>query len=747
AYLKRVELGKAELEPFLDRIEEYVRTVVRKAEDAPVRERQTVAVETASSKSESSAVAQLLSVATTGQPDLLGLLQKAFAFSSFRPNQEKVCQAVADGNDALLVMPTGAGKSICYQLPGLARGGTTLVISPLIALIEDQAGMLRKRGFAAESIHSGRDRATSRQVCVDYLAGRLQFLFVAPERFKIAGFAEMLGKRKPTLIAIDEAHCISQWGHDFRPDYRMLGQYLPLMRPAPVVALTATATAQVQEDICHQLKLPRVSRFVHGFRRHNIGIEVVERRASERLAQIEQVLSDNDRRPAIVYAPTRKRTEELVAELKRTFKAAAYHAGLDSEHRREVQEDFISGKTELIVATVAFGMGIDKPDVRTVIHTALPGSLEGYYQEIGRAGRDGLPSRALLMHSYADRHTHDFFMERDYPDAAVLDRIFEALGEEPVEKAKLQKRLKIEPDLFDKALEKLWIHGGAIVDYEENVTRGDRTWKPSYLQQSQLRSTQIEHVIRFASSNGCRMATLVAHFGDVADKGAPCGICDFCAPQSCIAQRFRAPAEHERVALDRIVSALRARSPRATGKLYAELFAHDEISRDQFENIVGGAVRSGLFSQTEEVFEKDGKRIPYRSVRLDPEARSRDGDTRPEFLMKDAGALSPAPPHRKKRKTRSAKQLEPVKAKRSKDRAPVNAGRDKLEQALKAWRLKEAKRRGIPAFRIFTDRVLKNILAGTPQSANQLSAISGVSTSFVKQYGDQICAVMRQHAV
>ncbi len=744
AYLKRVERGEVQLEPFIDRIEEYVRAVVRKAEDAPAREGEPEPAEVSSVKGEVSAGPAPFTIEGQERPDLLQLLQKAFAFSSFRPNQEKVCQAVADGSDVLLVMPTGAGKSICYQLPGLARGGTTLVISPLIALIEDQVAILRKRGFSAESIHSGRDRATSRRVCQDYLAGRLQFLFVAPERFKINGFAEMLGKRKPTLIAIDEAHCISQWGHDFRPDYRMLGRYLPIMRPAPVVALTATATPQVQEDICDQLKLPQASRFVHGFRRHNIAIEVVERRASERLLQIEQVLSDKGRRPAIVYAPTRKGTEELAAELKRAFGAQAYHAGLDSDHRRQVQENFITGKTEVIVATVAFGMGIDKPNVRTVIHTGLPGSVEGYYQEIGRAGRDGLPSRAILMHSYADRHTHDFFIERDYPEVLVLDRIFAGLNGEPVEKSKLQKRLRIEADLFDKALEKLWVHGGAIVDYEDSIARGDQSWRRSYLQQSELRSTQIEHVIRFASSNACRMATLVGHFGDISDKGVRCGICDFCAPETCVAQRFRAPAEHERVAMDRVIAALQMKSPRATGKLYSEIFPGGEITRNDFENVLGAAVRSGLLSQAEEIFEKDGKRIPYRTVRLLSGNKPPAGENgRLEFVMKDAGPVF-ATPRAKKRKPAERKKR--GSAKQPKQELPsASPTVEKLEAALKAWRLNEAKRRSVPAFRIFTDRVLKSMVADTPQSANQLSAISGVSTSFVKQYGDQICAVIRQH--
>src|ERR1700691_2325448 len=207
------------------------------------------------------------------QRDLPALLKSAFGFSAFRRGQREVCQTVVEGRDVLLVMPTGAGKSLCYQLPAIALGGTALVISPLIALMEDQVAKLKELGFAVERVHSGRDRADSRQACFDYLQGKLQFLFIAPERLRVPGFPEMLAKRKPTLVAVDEAHCISQWGHDFRPDYRLLGGHLPTLRPAPVIALTATATAIVQRDICTQLGFDQAASFIHGFRRSNIAIE------------------------------------------------------------------------------------------------------------------------------------------------------------------------------------------------------------------------------------------------------------------------------------------------------------------------------------------------------------------------------------------------------------------------------------------------------------------------------------------
>ena len=349
AYLHRIHRGAAQLNPFMHGIEEYVREVVGKVGqvtpppkgpgNAPPRLTGNVGAAPAGSN----AAAKVAEAPTYAGGSLVDLLQSGFGFPSFRASQEKVCQAVIEGRDVLLVMPTGAGKSLCYQLPGIARGGTTLVISPLIALMEDQVGKLKARNFAVERIHSGRDRAASRQACVDYLNGRLQFLFIAPERLRVAGFPEMLAKRKPALIAIDEAHCISQWGHDFRPDYRMLGQYLPTLRPAPVIALTATATPIVQDDIAAQLGLAGPARFIQGFRRDNLAIEVVELAPSQRAAFASELLQDEGRRPAIVYTPTRAQADSLAAELSQHFPCAAYHAGLDAEHRKRVQEQ-ISGR-------------------------------------------------------------------------------------------------------------------------------------------------------------------------------------------------------------------------------------------------------------------------------------------------------------------------------------------------------------------------------------------------------------------
>ena len=658
------------------------------------------------------------------------ILHRWFGFAAFRPNQEEVCLAAVAGRDVLLVMPTGSGKSLCYQLPGIASGGVTLVISPLIALMEDQVAKLKALGLSVERIHSGRGRADSRQASLAYLEGKLQFLFVAPERFRVAGFAEMLAKRKPALIAIDEAHCISQWGHDFRPDYRMLGQYIPLLRPAPVMALTATATRVVQADIVRQLGLLDPLQSIGGFRRDNIAIEIVEAMPSDRNRMVSEILDEPDSRPAIVYAPTRKATEELASELSIKLRAAPYHAGLDASRRAAVQERFLGGGLDVIVATIAFGMGIDKPDVRTVIHTGLPGSIEGYYQEIGRAGRDGAPSRAILMQSYSDRRTHDFFFERDYPDVGILDRLYRNVNSSPLAKNELRSRVKVLEEVFEKALEKLWAHGGVLIDYEENIIRGKDEWRDLYVAQAKHRSDQLELMLRYVSAHHCRMSAIVHYFGDVAEARKSCGHCDFCLPSACVAQRFRSLHAWERTAVFKVLQSLRERDGATSGQLHKELYTEAEVKRKSFEAILGAMAQAGLIKIVSAVFEKNGESIPYRKISLTADGRASDESTSLDIVMKvDGGGSGGGRPKKKPRAQSAAEPAHPVVSRKA---------ASELVAKLRAWRLEEAKRSKVPAFRICSDQVLQAIATEEPSADSDLLAIKGIGRYFVEKYGREV---------
>jgi RecQ family ATP-dependent DNA helicase len=666
------------------------------------------------------------------------ILAQVFGFPAFRANQQQPCEAAIAGRDVLLIMPTGSGKSLCYQLPALVRGGTALVVSPLIALMEDQSSKLAALGLRPGRIHSGLDRSASREICRDYLAGHLQFFFLAPERLRVPGFVEMLAKRKPSLIAIDEAHCISQWGHDFRPDYRLLGQHIAALRPAPVIALTATATPIVQNDIVEQLGLSHAARFIHGFRRDNLAIEAVEVSKPRRAEFTRELLKSRDRRPAIVYAPTRKEAEATAAELAGSFPSAAYHAGLDPQSRERIQRDFLESRLEVIIATIAFGMGIDKPDVRTVIHTGLPGSLEGYYQEIGRAGRDGRPSRAILMHSYADRRTHDFFHQRDYPDLAILDRITGKLNANPRHANDLRDDLEIDADVFSRALEKLAAHNGAVIDYDGNVTAGSRQWRSAYAMQSSFRQQQLDKVMRYTDGGRCRMGALVGHFGDVNDAAQRCNLCDFCAPGDTIAQVFRALANAEKETVLEIARALRPVQSMSTGKLHKQLFPRDQMERDDFEALLASMARGGYATLEDAEFEKDGRTVAYRKVSLTDEGE----ELRSAFdvrLFIPASAESTAPQRRGKAAGKSKPAISDGQpTAQEPDLTPAELD---LEKKLKAWRLEEARKNKFPPYCVIADKTLRAIVLDRPATIEDLLQINGIGPAKAARFGESICSI------
>ncbi len=364
--------------------------------------------------------------------DALTSLHAHFGFTEFREGQREVIAAILEGKNAIVVMPTGSGKSLCYQLPALMFDGATVVVSPLIALMKDQVDALRARNLPATFINSSVDEKEQWSRIDALRRGEFKLVYVAPERFRSGRFLEALKSINVSLFAVDEAHCISTWGHDFRPDYLRLKNVVRALNGdgsgAQTVALTATATPYVRSDIIQQLGLTKPETFVSGFDRPNLTIDVVHtEKEREKIGRIKRLAKTHDG-SGIIYAATRKAVEQVALQLQaQGLSVSAYHAGMGDAARVKAQDDFMNGRTQMIVATNAFGMGIDKADIRFVAHYQMPGSIEAYYQEIGRAGRDGLPSSCVLLFNYADKNTHDFFIEGSYPSAEVVRDVYSVL--------------------------------------------------------------------------------------------------------------------------------------------------------------------------------------------------------------------------------------------------------------------------------------------------------------------------------
>ena len=367
--------------------------------------------------------------APPGATELTTILRKRFGHPGFRGGQDAICAHVAAGGDALVVMPTGAGKSICYQLPAVARGGTTLVVSPLLALMKDQVDALNEKGIRATAINSSVTTEERKRRMSGLRAGEFELVYVAPERFTPT-FLRQLEGVDLRLLAIDEAHCLSQWGHDFRPDYLRLGAVRKALGGICTVALTATATPQVQEDIARTLGIEHARRFVQGFDRENLRMEVIAAATDkDKLARIPEIASVG---PTLVYCATRKNVEKVSAWLRENgVQCGMYHGGMDHAERVRAQDEFMGGGCDLVVATNAFGMGVDKDNVRAIVHYDLPGTVEAYYQEIGRAGRDGKTSRVVLLFRESDRRTQEFLIKMSHPPASQVRAVYEQLEAAP----------------------------------------------------------------------------------------------------------------------------------------------------------------------------------------------------------------------------------------------------------------------------------------------------------------------------
>lgn len=484
---------------------------------------------------------------------VLEVLQQAFGFDVLRRGQDAVVAAVMQGRDAMAIMPTGGGKSLCYQLPALCREGVTVVVSPLIALMKDQVDALQTRGIPAAAINSTLSAEEYRQAMADLQSGNLKLLYVAPERFSQTGFMNALRRVQVSLLAIDEAHCLSQWGHDFRPDYLRLGRARRELGCPQTLALTATATEQVRQDILSVLELNEPAVIISGFGRDNLDFRITycdtRRDKFDRIAEVAK-----EWRQGIVYCSTRK-TVMLVFEdlVKRHINAVAYHAGMTDSERAFSQDAFLSCRADVVVATNAFGMGIDRADVRFVVHFEIPGSVEAYYQEAGRAGRDGEPAVCELLFNPADLRTQEFFYEGANPPLPVIRSLYNMLRARcSFETHELQMTADemtaelgsgVNPMAVSTSLSVL-MHAGAIERYDipGTLTKGTRVCNPAKpfeeldidldaLEEKAHRDhLKIEAMSRYANSFGCRQKWILDYFGEL--NSTPCGHCDQCAPES-----------------------------------------------------------------------------------------------------------------------------------------------------------------------------------------------------------------------
>ena len=474
-----------------------------------------------------------------------------FGFDQLRPGQAEIIAEILEGQPVVAVMPTGAGKSLCYQLPAVVlgeSGGVTLVVSPLIALMKDQVDALSARGVRAVALTSAQSPEQQRDTIEGMRAGIFTLVYIAPERLRSPRFIDALrsvGDRL-ALVAIDEAHCISEWGHDFRPDYRRLGELVRTLRPPRVAAFTATATPEVRADIAQQLAMTGPRIHVRGFDRPNLTYAVERVRGlEEKTDRLIELARKRDGGVALVYAATRKNAEKYGEVLKRSgMRARVYHAGMDDRSRDDAQDVFMAGKLDVIVATNAFGMGIDKGDIRVVVHADIPRSPEAYYQECGRGGRDGRATRCTLLFGAGDVRLQEFLIDASYPGTEVLRALWKLLKEQPELGAgeavdeRLGKHLPGTPHASAVAtgLRLLERHGLAVQDGGAWIaTRPEPGTYPPLDVEGLARRAEVERgklraMVDFAWSARCRRQVILAYFGDEEwrDPGRRCGACDVC---------------------------------------------------------------------------------------------------------------------------------------------------------------------------------------------------------------------------
>ncbi len=660
----------------------------------------------------------------------LAVARDVFALQELRPGQAEVIAAAEAGRDVLFVAPTGAGKSVAYWIPVLAGNGLALVVSPLIALMTDQVERLRRAGVAAAAIHSHLDQADQRETLAAARRGALRFLYVAPERFAAPGFDAVLGELGVARFIVDEAHCISSWGHDFRPDYRRLAAAIARCGRPPVTAVTATATPRVRADIGASLGLRDAVTRVTGFVRPELTLEVWRcRGAADKSRSISRALADRPGR-ALVYCGRTRDCDETAAALRAGgIAAAAYHGGLEGTERQEVQAAFSQGRLRVVVATSAFGMGVDIADIRQVIHREFPGSIEAYYQEAGRAGRDGGAARCLLLYGGSDRGLQEFFIEQAYPDREVVRKVYRAVLRagrwDPQDIAGLATGVdRHQAQASVRLLEGagVLLPGGAVrrlsdppVDFAERARLKESA------------EARLDQMMAYATTADCRMARIADYFGE---EGAArtCSSCDNCraprrrtveAPAAAVLAALQAVARFDgHLGAARIAAVLRgadsswSRERPWLGRLgfFGALAAWGD---DRVRDLIAGLVEQAL------VRRGHGERP---TLSLTPRGL--------EALHTGAGPVTiPTAP------------------------APATAPADDSQgdrtvelrfDRLRAWRLSRARAESRPAFTVFGDRTLREIATRDPRSPAALLGIFGVGPAKASRYGPEVLAALEE---
>ena len=670
-------------------------------------------------------------------------LRARFGFQDFRPGQERAVTSVLAGRDTLVVLPTGGGKSVCYQVPALLLPGITVVVSPLISLMKDQVDALTSRGIPATFVNSTLTQGEVAERMARVVRGEVKMLYVAPERFDVGTAAERLREVGVSLLAIDEAHCISEWGHDFRPSYLRVAQVREKLGWPPAVALTATATAHVRQDIARQLRLENVETIITGFDRTNLRYHVVPTRSdAEKDSALIDVLNRHDG-VAIVYASTRRNVEKVTATLERAgVSAAAYHAGLDDAHRHDVQEAFMQESVRAIVATNAFDMGIDKPNVRVVVHHAMPGTIEAYYQEAGRAGRDGKQSDVYLLHSFPDRFTHEFFIKGAYPERATVERVYERVlrtadksGAVHLEPGEIAGSLpgKVSDREVESAL-RLLIQAGAIRSDPES---GGRVFV-------RLLATADRIKRELAAGDALKLGLLRALWrvaGDALYDGVAVDL-DGLPPGFGGAVGAMAVLEslegtqflewHRLGGGDRVTNAKRPLS--AYPLDWAALDRRRKAELAKLESVQQYAYASGC---------RRGFVLRYFG---DP-AAGRDCGGCDNCLGTHDGS-------RRDRNASPAKPLKPGEKKRSRIKAAVESRGEAAElvtspadvqllERLRALRTGIAREEQVPAYIVFADRTLLEMAVRRPKSPYALGEIRGVGPMKIEKYGERFLALLR----